>query len=166
MREPGLTCVLDDTSATEALGLALASTIPENSNELLLALSGELGAGKTTLARALLRALGVSGAVRSPTYTLVETYDVPRGRVLHFDLYRLASGEELELIGYRDLRAGTLLAMVEWPERGAGTLGPADLACQLAYEGPGRRAVLTPDTAAGHRWAAALEESWRRLRPA
>ena len=103
MREPGLTVPLDDPQATETLGHLLASTIPENSKELLLALSGELGAGKTTLARALLRSLGVSGPVRSPTYTLVEPYDVARGRVLHFDLYRLAGADELELIGYRDL---------------------------------------------------------------
>ncbi|MBS1200282.1 MAG: tRNA ((37)-N6)-threonylcarbamoyltransferase complex ATPase subunit type 1 TsaE [Proteobacteria bacterium] len=166
MREPGLTCLLDDVSATEVLGQALAVTIPENSNELLLALSGELGAGKTTLARALLRGLGVHGPVRSPTYTLVEPYEVSRGRVLHFDLYRLASGEELELIGYRDLRAGSLLSIVEWPERGAGTLGPPDLACDLAYEGPGRLAVLTPGSAVGRRWAEAVGDAWRRPRPA
>lgn len=161
MREPGLTVPLGDSQATEIFGQLLASTIPETSKELLLALSGELGAGKTTLARALLRALGAHGTVRSPTYTLVEPYEVSRGRVLHFDLYRLAGADELELIGYRDLRSGSLLALVEWPERGAGALGPADLACQLDYEGNGRRAHLSAGTDAGRDWLAGLEKAWR-----
>jgi len=161
MREPGLTIPLDDPQVTETLGQSLASTIPENSKELLLALSGELGAGKTTLARALLHSLGASGTVRSPTYTLVEPYEVSRGRVLHLDLYRLTGADELELIGYRDLRSGTLLVLVEWPERGAGALGTADLACQLDYEGHGRKAHLSAGTDAGRDWLAALEKSWR-----
>jgi tRNA threonylcarbamoyladenosine biosynthesis protein TsaE len=161
MREPGLTVPLDDPEATEALGRLLASTIPENSKELLLALSGELGAGKTTLARALLRSLGVGGPVRSPTYTLVEPYDVSRGRVLHFDLYRLAGADELELIGYRDLRSASLLALVEWPERGGGALGTADLTCRLDYEGTGRRACLSAGTGPGQDWAGRLARSWR-----
>ena len=162
MREPCLTVPLDDPQATENLGHLLASTIPENSKELLLALSGELGAGKTTLARALLRSLGVNGPVRSPTYTLVEPYDVSRGRVLHFDLYRLAGAEELELIGYRDLRSGSLLALVEWPERGGGALGTADVTCQLDYEGTGRRACFSAGTGLGQVWVGRLENSWRR----
>jgi tRNA threonylcarbamoyladenosine biosynthesis protein TsaE len=165
MREPGLTVPLDDPQATETLGQLLASTIPENSKELLLALSGELGAGKTTLARALLRSLGATGPVRSPTYTLVEPYDVARGRVLHFDLYRLAGADELELIGYRDLRSGSMLALVEWPERGAEALGAADLTCRLEYEGAGRKAHLFAGTAAGQDWIGRLEGSWRGKRP-
>ena len=161
MREPSLTVALDDPLATENLGRLLASTIPEDSKELLLALSGELGAGKTTLARALLRSLGVSGPVRSPTYTLVEPYDVARGKVLHFDLYRLVGADELELIGYRDLRSASLLALVEWPERGGGALGTPDLSCQLDYEGTGRRACLSAGTGAGKDWIGRLQESWR-----
>lgn len=161
MREPGLTVELGDAQATEGFGQLLASTIPENSNEVLLALSGELGAGKTTLARALLRSLGVTGAVRSPTYTLVEPYEVTRGRVLHLDLYRLSGPDELELIGYRDLRCGSALVVVEWPERGAGALGTPDLTCALAYQGTGRQAHLSAGTPTGQDWLARLQESWR-----
>jgi tRNA threonylcarbamoyladenosine biosynthesis protein TsaE len=76
--------------------------------------------------------------------------------VLHFDLYRLAGGEELELLGYRDLRAGSLLALVEWPERAAEALGPVDLACTLSYDGAGRRARLAATTPRGQAWLAAV----------
>ncbi len=121
-----------------------------------MTLRGELGAGKTSLARALLRALGASGPVRSPTYTLVEPYDLGRGKVLHLDLYRLAGSEELELIGYRDLRAGSLLTLVEWPERAGDTLGAPDLAADLEYAGNGRRLRLRASTEAGRDWLACL----------
>lgn len=161
MREPGLTCHLPDTEATEALGSALAASVPEQSKELLLTLSGELGSGKTTLARALLRGLGVEGAVRSPTYTLVEPYDVLRGRLLHLDLYRLGGPDELELIGYRDLSTGSLLTVVEWPERCSGTLGTPDLACRLCYAGPGRTAQIVAGTAAGLAWLRGFRDTWR-----
>jgi tRNA threonylcarbamoyladenosine biosynthesis protein TsaE len=162
MREPGLIVDLEDEAATTRLGALLAETIPQESKELLLTLQGELGAGKTSLARALIRALGAAGPVRSPTYTLVEPYDLPRGRVLHLDLYRLSGGEELDLVGYRDLRAASLLALVEWPERAGGALGTADLEAELAYAGSGRRLRLRAGTPAGQAW---LERLAHRLGP-
>lgn len=161
MREPGLSCHLPDTEATEALGSALAASFPEQSKELLLTLSGELGSGKTTLARSLLRGLGVEGAIRSPTYTLVEPYEVVRGRLLHLDLYRLGGPDELELIGYRDLRTGSLLTVVEWPERCAGTLGTPDLACHLCYSAPGRTVQVVAGTAVGLTWLRGFHQAWR-----
>jgi tRNA threonylcarbamoyladenosine biosynthesis protein TsaE len=151
---------LPNEAATRAVGAALAGTLPAGAGELLLTLAGELGAGKTTLARALLRARGVSGPVRSPTYTLVEPYEAGGRRILHLDLYRLGDAEELELLGYRDLRRDSLLTLVEWPERAAGALGVADLAATLAYLGAGRTLTLEARTAAGERWLAALAEAF------
>jgi tRNA threonylcarbamoyladenosine biosynthesis protein TsaE len=153
---------LEDEAATTRVGTLLADSIPPDSKELLLTLQGDLGAGKTSLARALLRRLGATGPVRSPTYTLVEPYELQPGRVLHLDLYRLAGGEELDLIGYRDLRAGTLLTLVEWPERAGETLGVADLEAGLAYAGRGRCLQLRAGTAAGQAW---LERLSGRLAP-
>ncbi len=143
-----LTLHLGDAEATERLGRALATLLPEQG---LVTLSGDLGAGKTTLVRGVLRALGVAGAVRSPTYTLVEPYLLPGRRVFHLDLYRLADAEELEFIGIRDLLAPASLLLVEWPERGAGVLPGADLAIRLAHAGAGRDAELSAPTPAGTR---------------
>jgi tRNA threonylcarbamoyladenosine biosynthesis protein TsaE len=157
MREPGLNLVLAAPAATEALGGALAATLAASppSGPLLLTLSGELGAGKTTLTRGLLRALGVAGAIRSPTYTLVEPYETPAGEVLHLDLYRLAGADDLAQLGYRDLAAQAALVIVEWPERAAGELH-ADLALALELEGAGRRATVAAGTARGEAWLARL----------
>ena len=152
MRQSSLSLPLPDEQATCDVGAVLASSLPEAPDELLLTLAGELGAGKTTLARALLRGLGVTGPVRSPTYTLVEPYETRGLKLLHFDLYRLGGGDELEALGYRDLRAGSALALVEWPERGAGALGTADLSAELAYANQGRRLTLAAGTPAGERW--------------
>lgn len=156
---------LPDEAATRAAGAALAGTLPAGAGELLLTLAGELGAGKTTLARALLRARDVSGPVRSPTYTLVEPYEAGGQRILHLDLYRLGDDEELELLGYRDLRRDSLLTLVEWPERAAGALGVADLGATLAYLGTGRKLTLEAHTAAGERWLAALADALPPIGP-
>ncbi|AOU99543.1 tRNA (adenosine(37)-N6)-threonylcarbamoyltransferase complex ATPase subunit type 1 TsaE [Acidihalobacter yilgarnensis] len=137
--DDGLELALADEAATEHLGAALARALPRNA---LVFLHGNLGAGKTTLARALLRALGHAGAVRSPTYTLVEPYEIDGRRVFHFDLYRLADPEELEAIGLRDYLDGDSLCLIEWPERGAGMLPAADLDIHLATDGAGRHARL------------------------
>lgn len=102
-------------------------------------LRGPLGAGKTTLVRAWLHALGHEGPVRSPSYTLVETYALAGIDVHHLDLYRVTDPEELELIGIRDLAGPRALWLVEWPERGGDRLPPPDHVLELAFEGQGRR---------------------------
>jgi tRNA threonylcarbamoyladenosine biosynthesis protein TsaE len=138
---------LADADATERLAHALAHTAPVPA---VVHLHGDLGAGKSTLARGWLRALGVIGAIRSPTYTLVERYPVPAGEALHLDLYRIGDGAELEFLGLDD--ADAALWLVEWPERGAGSLPAADLRVALAIEGDGRRCELVPLTATGRNW--------------
>ena len=132
---------LADSAATEALGAALAKTLAPGA---VVFLQGDLGAGKTTLVRGLLRALGYQGAVRSPTYTLLESYPFNSGLVVHhLDLYRLADPEELEWIGLRELLTAQAIILIEWPQQGAGMLPAADLDIQLVIEGCGRRATLT-----------------------
>ncbi|MEZ5484257.1 MAG: tRNA (adenosine(37)-N6)-threonylcarbamoyltransferase complex ATPase subunit type 1 TsaE [Lysobacteraceae bacterium] len=129
---------LADADATAVAGAALAAELVDHTDEqpVTIMLEGNLGAGKTTLARGLLRALGVNGAVRSPTYTLVEPYDTRIGRVLHLDLYRIADPGELDFLGLDD--GDARLWLIEWPERGAGALPPADLWLRLRREGDGR----------------------------
>lgn len=129
---------LRDAEATEALGAALANALP---SPAVVHLEGDLGAGKSTLARALLRALGVQGTIRSPTYTLVERYATERGEAWHLDLYRIGDPGELEFLG---LEGDPGLWLVEWPERGLGTLPTADLTVRLEVARNGRDAMLTP----------------------
>ena len=102
-------------------------------------LSGELGAGKSTFARGFIKAAGHAGAVPSPTYTLVEPYNVPDGRIYHIDLYRISDEDELRYLGWNELDDGCRL--VEWPERAPGLVAQADLALSLAYDGDGRTLV-------------------------
>jgi tRNA threonylcarbamoyladenosine biosynthesis protein TsaE len=118
----------------------------------LVFLEGDLGAGKTTLVRGLLRGLGHRGPVRSPTYTLVETYELPGALVHHLDLYRIADPDELEFLGIRDLLDGTSLVLVEWPERGAGILPAPDLTVRIVHLDDGRRLDFEPAPA----WASLL----------
>lgn len=99
----------------------------------LMTLDGPLGAGKSTIARAMLRAAGVAGAVPSPTYTLIEPYDLPGLRFLHLDLYRLSDADELALLGLDELRAPGTVALVEWAARLPDALGPADLTVRLEH---------------------------------
>lgn len=130
---------LASEAATEQLGARLAPALRGGG---VVFLFGQLGAGKTTLVRGLLRALGHGGTVKSPTYTLVEEYRLGEDRVYHFDLYRLAGAEDLEGIGLRDYLAPSALCLVEWPERGQGMLPDADLEIRLTVEGDGRSAQL------------------------
>jgi tRNA threonylcarbamoyladenosine biosynthesis protein TsaE len=143
---------LADSEATERLGQRLAASRPARA---VVHLHGDLGAGKSTLARALLRALGVQGAIRSPTYTLVERYPLADGDALHLDLYRIADAGELEFLGL-DPDEGVLW-LVEWPERGGTALPPADLQVELAVAGRGRAARLTPRSPVGSRWLSQVE---------
>ncbi|HEY3487580.1 MAG TPA: tRNA (adenosine(37)-N6)-threonylcarbamoyltransferase complex ATPase subunit type 1 TsaE [Gammaproteobacteria bacterium] len=112
-------------------------------------LSGPLGAGKTTLVRGFLHALGHKGAVKSPTYTLVEPYQLLTGPCFHFDLYRLNSAAELEAMGIRDYFTANACCLVEWAERGKGVLPEPDLAVEIEYAGSGRRLNLYSHTARG-----------------
>ena len=143
---------LDDAEATARLARALAVAAP---TPAVVHLHGDLGAGKSTLARGWLRALGVTGAVRSPTYTLVERYPLLAGEALHLDLYRIGSGAELEFLGLDD--ADAVLWLVEWPERGDDFLPAADLRVELSIEGDGRRCALIPVSARGQAWLARVD---------
>jgi len=143
---------LADADATAALGARLARALPQRA---VVHLHGDLGAGKSTLARALLRALGVTGTIRSPTYTLVEQYPLAEGGIaLHLDLYRIGDPGELEFLG---LDGDSIrLWLVEWPERGQGAMPAADLDIELAVEGDGRRCRLLPRTTTGKAWLEAM----------
>ncbi len=112
-------------------------------------LEGELGAGKTTWARGLLRGLGYGGLVKSPTYTLVEFYSTAAIEVHHFDLYRLCDPEELEFIGIREYFGPETLSLIEWPNRGAGFIPPADLRVGFSIVGQFRETSVDPSSGRG-----------------
>lgn len=132
---------LADATATAALGARLAQVFaPEPGGVVFL--EGELGAGKTSLARGWLRALGVEGPIRSPTYTLLEPYEAAGRRLLHMDLYRLIDATELLQLGLEDAPISETLWLVEWPQRGAGYLPPPDLHVVLAPQASNRIAGL------------------------
>ncbi len=141
-----MSAVLADEEATLAFGARLAQAMNRG---LVVYLHGELGVGKTTLVRGVLRALGLNGPVKSPTYTLVEPYRCAGRQAYHFDLYRLTDPEELEYIGVRDFFAEDALCLVEWPERGSGFLPEADVVVRLEYCPEGRRVHLEAPSAKG-----------------
>jgi tRNA threonylcarbamoyladenosine biosynthesis protein TsaE len=142
-----------DAAAMESLGAQLAQSRAAG----IIYLKGDLGAGKTTLARGFLQALGYTGRVRSPTYTLIEPYPFDFGMVYHLDLYRLSDALELEGLGLRDLLEEQALLLVEWPERGSGVLPAADLLISIEHQDVGRRVTLEAATAAGQHLVSKLQ---------
>lgn len=146
---------LPELAATERLGAALAQQVPSwlerlgGARALCLYLEGDLGAGKTALTRALLTSLGYQGKVKSPTYTLVESYNLAKlepplaAMLYHLDLYRLQDPEELEMMGIRDYFAQSALCLIEWPERGDGVLPEPDLTITLTHQESGRGVALS-----------------------
>lgn len=126
---------LEDEASMEAFGATLADFMQ---NGGLVTLSGTLGAGKTTLTRGFMHAVGHKGAVKSPTYTLVEPYDVNGRSIMHFDLYRLSDPEELEYLGFRDYLDGATLCLIEWPEKAKDFLPEPDLAINISVVKDGR----------------------------
>ena len=147
---------MPDAAATEALGRTLAGGAGPGR---VLHLRGELGAGKTTLVRGLLRGLGYAGRVKSPTYTLVEPYDVWSLHFYHFDFYRLKDQAEWEQAGFREYFGAHSMCVVEWPERAGGLLAPPDLDIQLLFEGEARRARIEAHTGSGKVWLSSLPSS-------
>lgn len=130
---------IDSPLATERLGGRLYTVLPESA---VVYLRGELGMGKTTLVRGLLREAGYSGVVKSPTYTLVEEYLLNKRAVFHFDLYRLKDPEELEWIGFSDYVNSSALCLIEWPEMGQGFLPAADVELRFCLDKQGRTVTI------------------------
>jgi tRNA threonylcarbamoyladenosine biosynthesis protein TsaE len=151
---------LPDAAATERLGAQLARAVPWSVPQALTVyMCGELGAGKTTLVRGLLRELGVTGAVRSPSYTLLETYECSGHRILHLDLYRLAGSADVASLGLRDELDPGVLLLIEWPERASHSLPRADLLVGLSTAGEGRSAGIEAPGTVGAAWLSRIEWS-------
>nr|WP_280639980.1 tRNA (adenosine(37)-N6)-threonylcarbamoyltransferase complex ATPase subunit type 1 TsaE [Pseudomonas sp. RGM2987] len=144
--------VADEPAMTE-LGARIARITAGHG---LIFLEGDLGAGKTTLSRGIIRGLGHIGSVKSPTFTLVEPYEIGDIRAFHFDLYRLVDPEELEFLGIRDYFEDDALCLIEWPRKGAGFLPKPDLTITIGAHNGGRSLKLTPQGSRGESWCAAL----------
>ena len=145
---------LPNEAATIALARSVAPALLDGG---VVYLRGELGAGKTTFARALLRAMGVGERVKSPTYSLLERYAVNGRDAFHLDLYRIADAGELEWLGLDELDAPETIVLVEWPERGRGALPKPDLEITLEHEGLGRSVLLAAASARGDSWLEMVE---------
>ena len=150
---PEVILFLADEEAMVALGQRI-SQVTEGAG--LIFLEGDLGAGKTTLSRGIIRGLGHTGAVKSPTFTLVEPYEIGDVRAFHFDLYRLVDPEELEFMGIRDYFDDDALCLIEWPNKGTGFLPKPDLTITIRPHNTGRELTLTPHGSRGESWCAKL----------
>ena len=144
-----------DENALADIARALAGAVGEGG---VIHLEGPLGAGKTTFARALLRQIGVGERIKSPTYTLIESYTLPSLVAHHLDLYRIAAADELEWLGLRDLAAGPQLWLIEWPEHGAGATPTPDLHVELAHAGVARDLRLRAESERGRGWIDQLSQ--------
>jgi len=142
-----VSCYASSEEALQELGACFA---PLAGSQLLLTLSGDLGAGKTTLVRGILRGTGYDGPVKSPTFSLVEPYELPSGNIFHFDLYRLNNAEELEFIGMREYLAAKALCVVEWPEKAANFLPIADIHITITRTEKGRKVMIRTQTVRGN----------------
>lgn len=146
---------LPGPDATDAFAARIAAT---QTVPAVIWLKGDLGAGKSAFSRAYLRALGVSGAIKSPTYTLAELYDLPGGaQAGHLDLYRLSGPDDLEFLGLPD-RESLRILLIEWPEQGAIALGPPDLEIELSMHGSGRKAGVRALNDAGRAWCSRIDD--------
>lgn len=151
---------LADENATIAIGNTLAKAVKTELKQGFVAyLNGDLGAGKTTLSRGFVQAMGHKGNVKSPTYTLVEPYDLGEWCVYHFDLYRLSDPEELEYMGIRDYFDDKSCCFVEWPEKGEGVLAKADVTINMEYFGDKRHIYLEAETEIGERLLMIVEQN-------
>ena len=148
-----VTLYLADEDAMVALGTRIAQVTQGHG---IVFLDGDLGAGKTTLSRGIIRGLGDVGSVKSPTFTLVEPYEIGEIRAFHFDLYRLVDPEELEYLGIRDYLEDDALCLIEWPQKGAGFLPKPDLTITISPHDSGRSLSLLPQSPRGETWCAAL----------
>ncbi|MFC4314837.1 tRNA (adenosine(37)-N6)-threonylcarbamoyltransferase complex ATPase subunit type 1 TsaE [Steroidobacter flavus] len=152
----------------QVLGRAIGAAVDATEGTFIIALEGELGAGKTTLVGGILRSYGVTGPVRSPTYTLIEPYETASRPVYHLDLYRLTDPDEVEPLGIRDLLTGSALLLIEWPSRAAGAIPAADLWIDIAYPPvgtEGRRVRLTPHSLNGANVVRHIVAAIPELRP-
>ena len=154
----------DDMLAFGARLGVCVTQVCDAAHTAIIFLYGELGAGKTTLARGFLRGLGYHGKVKSPTYTLVEPYQIGPHQAYHFDLYRLTDPQELEYIGLRDFLENVAIFLVEWPERGVGHLPPPDLDIHIGHADTARQISLTPHSATGAEILARLHKPDLELR--
>jgi len=132
-----------------ALGRALGSALRTAGGALVIGFEGELGAGKTTLVAGVLAGVGVAGAIRSPTYTLIEPYEAGGLQLYHIDLYRLNGAREVEALGIRDLLDARSVLLIEWPSRGEGALPAADLSVSIEYQAGGRLLTARAHSSAG-----------------
>lgn len=153
------TYLLVDEDATIAMGNKLATLVQQKLKQgIVVYLYGDLGAGKTTLTRGFVQGMGHSGNVKSPTYTLVEPYELSNWRIYHFDLYRLADPEELEYMGIRDYFSENSCCFIEWPEKGHGLIAPADLSINIAYHGEQRNITLQAKSECGEQLLLELQQ--------